>query len=190
MKIVETSLPGVVVIEPVVFGDSRGYFMESYHRQRYAEAGIAPDGFVQDNISQSRHGVLRGLHFQNPGSQGKLIYVLEGDVFDVAVDIRQGSPTFAKWTGERLSSVNKRQLYIPPGFAHGFAVLSETALFVYKCTTFYDPRAESGIAWNDTSIGIQWPIDSPMLSDKDRAMPTLSKIDKKHLPVFDASTIS
>lgn len=141
--------------------------METWNLRRYREAGILLD-FVQDNISFSRRGTLRGLHFQNPGAQGKLLHVLQGEVFDVAVDIRRTSSTFGKWHGLILSAENKRQFYIPPGFAHGFAVLSETALFQYKCTDFYIPSCEVTLQWNDPEVGIQWPVDSPLLSEKDR----------------------
>jgi len=188
VKVVATELPGVLLIEPQVYGDARGFFMETHHQARYSSAGIAPEGFVQDNLSFSRRGVLRGLHFQQPRPQGKLVQALEGEVLDVAVDIRVGSPTFGSWIAETLSAENKRQLYIPPGFAHGFVVLSETALFAYKCTTLYDPRADAVIAWNDPQIGIDWPIAAPELSDKDRAAPTLAEIDPARLPIYAAHT--
>jgi dTDP-4-dehydrorhamnose 3,5-epimerase len=167
MKVLTCDLPGLLILEPKVFGDSRGFFMETWNLRRYREAGIPLD-FVQDNISFSRRGTLRGLHFQNPSAQGKLLHVLQGEVFDVAVDIRHSSPTFGKWHGLILSAENKRQFYIPPGFAHGFAVLSETALFQYKCTDFYSPSCEVTLQWDDPEVGIQWPVDSPLLSDKDR----------------------
>jgi len=166
MNVIETKLAGVVIIEPKVFGDRRGFFMETWNQARYAEAGL-PVKFVQDNLSYSTKGVLRGLHYQKPGSQGKLVYVLQGEVFDVAVDIRVGSPTFGQWVGVTLSSENKRQFYVPEGFAHGFCVTSDTALFAYKCTDFYNPEAEGGIIWNDPDIAIQWPISQPILSQKD-----------------------
>lgn len=166
MNVIETNLQGVVIIEPKVFGDNRGFFMETWNQEKYEKAEL-PFNFVQDNLSFSTKGVLRGLHFQNPNPQGKLVYVLQGEVFDVAVDIRVGSPTFGQWTGVTLSSENKRQFYVPEGFAHGFCVLSDTALFAYKCTEKYNPQAEGGIVWNDPDIGIEWPIREPILSDKD-----------------------
>lgn len=183
MKVRETPLPGVLMVEPEVFGDGRGLFFETYRAQRYAEAGI-PASFVQDNVSLSERGVLRGLHLQNPNPQGKLIYVLEGEVFDVAVDVRVGSPTFARWTGTVLSGENKLQLYIPEGFAHGFCVLSETALFAYKCTDVYTPASELSIIWNDPAIGIEWPVDGPLLSPRDAAAPRLGDIDPGRLPRY------
>lgn len=187
MKIIETALPGVVIIEPKVFGDERGYFLESYQAQRYAEAGIAGP-FVQDNISFSRRGILRGLHFQYENPQGKLVQVLQGEVFDVAVDVRLGSPNFGKWVGVTLSSDNKRQMYVPPGFAHGFVVTSDVALFVYKCTDYYAPQAEVSIIWNDPDIGIEWPFnESPQLSAKDSAGLRLSEIAAERLPNYRAS---
>ncbi len=167
MNVLTCDLAGLLILEPKVFGDSRGFFMETWNLRRYREAGIPLD-FVQDNISFSRRGALRGLHFQNPGAQGKLLHVLQGEVFDVAVDIRRSSPTFGKWHGLVLSAENKRQFYIPPGFAHGFAVLSETALFQYKCTDFYNPACEVTLRWDDPEVGIKWPVDSPLLSEKDR----------------------
>jgi dTDP-4-dehydrorhamnose 3,5-epimerase len=166
MNISRCDIEGLLIIDPKVFGDSRGFFMETWNLRRYRAAGIAAD-FVQDNISLSRKGALRGLHFQNPNAQGKLLQVLQGEVFDVAVDIRRSSPTFGRWHGLVLSAENKRQFYIPPGFAHGFAVLTETALFHYKCTDFYSPQDEMTLRWNDPAIGIQWPIDNPILSEKD-----------------------
>jgi dTDP-4-dehydrorhamnose 3,5-epimerase len=182
MHITETTLPGVRLIEPRVFGDERGFFMETWNQARYAEIGL-PERFVQDNLSYSRRGVLRGLHFQNPNGQGKLVYVLQGEVFDVAVDIRLGSPTFGQTAVAVLSAENRRQFYIPPGFAHGFCVTSETALFAYKCTEFYDPKAEASILWNDPALGIDWPVHSPELSVKDRAAPTLAEFPRDRLPV-------
>ena len=184
MKIVPTRIDGVVVIEPEVFGDNRGFFMETFNRARYAAAGVVTEPFVQDNLSCSRRGVLRGLHFQNPDPQGKLVYVLEGEVFDVAVDIRAGSPTFSEWVGVRLSSENRRQLYVPPDFAHGFVVLSETALFAYKCTAAYNPAAEGSIAWDDPDIGIEWPIKDPILSEKDRGAQRLGQVAPTRLPRY------
>lgn len=181
MNVVGTRLPGLVIIEPRVFGDSRGFFMESYSRDRYAEAGL-PAEFVQDNLSMSRKGTLRGLHLQHPHDQGKLCSVLEGEVFDVAVDVRVGSSTFGQWEGVTLSSENKRQFYVPPGFAHGFCVLSERALFSYKCTDFYSAPSEVGVAWNDPDLAISWPIESPELSAKDAANPRLADIPEDELP--------
>lgn len=182
MKLKETGLPGVIIIEPDVFGDERGFFMETWHQLKYKEAGL-PAHFVQDNLSYSGRGVLRGLHFQCPNTQGKLVFVLQGEVFDVAVDIRSGSPTFGRWTGVTLSAANKSQLYIPAGFAHGFCVVSETALFTYKCTDIYNPLAEGGIIWNDPDIGIAWPIENPVLSEKDSNYPLLKNITPERLPV-------
>ncbi|PLS86113.1 MAG: dTDP-4-dehydrorhamnose 3,5-epimerase [Actinobacteria bacterium] len=173
MNVLKTDLPGVLVFEPNVFGDERGFFLETWNRARYEEAGL-PSDFVQDNLSFSSRGVLRGLHFQNPHPQGKLVYVLQGEVFDVAVDIRVGSPTFGRWVGVSLSSENKRQLWVPEGFAHGFVVTSKKALFSYKCTDFYHREAEAGVVWNDPDIGIDWPIANPTLSDKDLAAPRLA----------------
>jgi dTDP-4-dehydrorhamnose 3,5-epimerase len=173
----------VLLIEPKVFGDDRGFFMETFSAARYAEAGVAGT-FVQDNVSRSRRGVLRGLHFQNPHAQGKLVSALEGEVFDVAVDVRVGSPTFGQWCGERLSAENKRQLWVPPGFAHGFIVLSETALFAYKCTDYYHPEFERTIRWDDPRVGVEWPIEPSEQSARDRAAPTLDTIDASVLPSF------
>ncbi len=183
MRLTETGLPGVIIIEPDVFGDERGFFMETWHQLKYLEAGLTAR-FVQDNHSYSGKGVLRGLHFQCPNTQGKLVFVLRGEVFDVAVDIRSGSPTFGRWTGIILSGDNKLQLYIPEGFAHGFCVTSETALFAYKCTDIYNPRAEGGIIWNDPDIGIEWPFKEPVLSEKDKVYPLLSEISPERLPEY------
>lgn len=183
MKVIATELPEVKIIEPKVFGDSRGFFLETWNQARYAELGL-PASFVQDNMSFSQKGVLRGLHFQNPNSQGKLVYVLQGEVFDVAVDIRVGSPTFGTSVGVTLSSENKRQFYIPAGFAHGFCLTSDTALFAYKCTELYQPKLEYGVSWNDPDLGIKWPIDNPLLSDKDLIYPKLKDIDRTLLPRY------
>jgi dTDP-4-dehydrorhamnose 3,5-epimerase len=166
MKVIACDIQGLMVVEPNAFGDARGFFMETWNRQRYREAGLDWD-FVQDNVSFSRRGILRGLHFQNPAAQGKLVFALQGEVYDVAVDLRRSSPTFGRWHGLNLSVENKRQFFIPPGFAHGFAVLSETALFAYKCTEFYTPKHELTLAWNDSDVGIKWPLENPQLSDKD-----------------------
>ena len=176
-KFIETFIEGMYVIEPEVFGDNRGYFMETYDENDFKNAGIDVK-FVQDNESSSKKGVLRGLHFQTKNVQGKLVRVLSGEVFDVGVDLRKNSPTYGKWYGEILSSGNKRQLYIPEGFAHGFVVLSNTATFAYKCTNFYDPSSEGGIAWDDSDIAIDWHISDDMkiiLSDKDKNRKTLKE---------------
>ena len=166
MKVLTCDIPGLLILEPKVFGDARGFFVETWNQRRYCEAGLPAD-FVQDNVSFSRRGTLRGLHFQNPNPQGKLLQVLQGEVFDVAVDIRRRSATFGKWHGLVLTAENKRQFYIPPGFAHGFAVLSETALFHYKCAGFYSPKDELAIRWDDPDIGIEWPLKEPVLSERD-----------------------
>jgi dTDP-4-dehydrorhamnose 3,5-epimerase len=183
MQVTKTDIPDVLVVDPRVFGDDRGFFLETYSSARYAEAGI-PASFVQDNLSRSARGVLRGLHMQHPSGQGKLVHVLEGEVFDVAVDVRVGSPTFRRWVGFLLSAQNKRQLYIPPGFAHGFCVTSETALFAYKCTELYHPEHELGILWNDPDIGIPWPVQDPVLSGKDRVYPRLAEVPESRLPRY------
>jgi len=180
MQIIPTELPGVLIIEPKVFADSRGFFLETYHADRYREAGLQVT-FVQDNLSFSQRGTLRGLHYQNPQAQGKLVTVLQGEVYDVAVDIRCDSPTFGQWTGVTLSSDNHRQLYIPPGFAHGFCVTSETALFLYKCTDFYNAAADGGVLWNDPDLAIAWPIQQPLLSPKDERAPRLKDIPAERL---------
>lgn len=177
MNVTETDLPGVLLIEPRVFGDARGFFLETFSEQRYAEAGIAGP-FIQDNWSHSCRGTLRGLHFQIQHPQGKLVHVMQGEIFDVAVDVRQDSPTFGQWVGVTLSAENKRQLWIPPGFAHGFAVLSETADFVYKCTDIYAPEYERTLLWNDETVAVEWPIDAePILSDKDRNGTAFDKLE-------------
>ena len=177
MNVTETALPDVLLIEPRVFGDSRGFFLETFSAQRYAEAGI-PDSFIQDNWSHSCRGTLRGLHFQIKHPQGKLVHVMQGEIYDVAVDVRQDSPTFGNWVGVTLSAENKRQLWIPPGFAHGFAVLSETVDFVYKCTDIYAPEFERTLQWNDETIGVNWPINGePILSDKDRNGTAFDKLE-------------
>lgn len=183
MHIVETSLPGVVVIEPRVFEDARGFFMETYHEGKFAELGITAR-FVQDNHSRSHRGTLRGLHYQLEHPQAKLCRVVQGEVLDVAVDIRRGSPAFGRWTSVVLSADNKRQIYIPRGFAHGFVVLSETAEFLYKCDDFYQPGAERGILWNDPAIGIEWNHPEPLLSPKDQANPRLAELRPEHLPLY------
>jgi dTDP-4-dehydrorhamnose 3,5-epimerase len=184
MKVVETNLPGCVVIEPAVFGDERGFFFETWNADRYRQLGL-PDKFVQSNVSSSARGVLRGLHYQWPNPQGKLVSVLEGEVYDVAVDIRRDSPTFGRWAAVILSAENKRQFWIPEGFAHGFAVLSERALFSYLCTAQYDKEADAGVRWDDAEIGIDWPIAEPLLSAKDAAAPFLGEVPADRLPLFD-----
>jgi dTDP-4-dehydrorhamnose 3,5-epimerase len=181
LNIIPTELAGVVIIEPKVFGDDRGYFVETWNRERYLAAGL-PGAFAQDNISFSRRGVLRGLHFQNPHAQGKLVYVLEGEVFDVAVDIRQGSPTFAKWVGVTLSGENKRQFYIPPGYAHGYCVTGESAVFCYKCTDIYHPEAERTIRYNDPLLAIDWLVTQPIVSPRDQQAPRLCEMPAIYLP--------
>lgn len=183
MKFIETSLPGCVVIEPQVFGDSRGFFYESHNQSKYREAGIDRT-FVQSNVSRSARGVLRGLHYQWPHPQGKLVSVLEGEVYDVAVDIRRGSPTFGRWVGMMLTAENHRHFWIPEGFAHGFCVLSEFAMFSYQCTDLYDAKAEGGLRWNDPAIGIDWPISKPLLSDKDSKAPLLAEVSADRLPEY------
>jgi len=181
MNVKETKLPEVLVLEPAVFSDERGFFLETWNSTRYEEAGIK-GFFVQDNISFSKKGVLRGLHFQYPQSQGKLVQVLSGEVVDVAVDIRKDSPTFGQWVSEVLSDANNRQIYIPLGFAHGYCVISETAVFSYKCTDFYNPGSEGGIIWNDPDINIDWPLEEPILSSKDADYPRLKDIRPEKLP--------
>lgn len=184
LNVIRTPLDGVLILEPKVFGDARGFFMESYNRRDFAAATGLDVDFVQDNHSRSRRGVLRGLHYQIKQPQGKLVRVVRGAVFDVAVDIRRSSPTFGRWAGVELSEENQRQFWIPPGFAHGFLVLSESADFLYKASDWYAPEHERGIAWNDPAIGIEWPLEgiggAPLLSDKDSAAPALAQAE-----VFD-----
>jgi len=185
MKVIATELPGILLLEPQVFGDARGFFMETWQAARYREAGM-PERFVQDNHSRSRRGVLRGLHYQLTQPQGKLVWVTRGAVFDVGVDIRRGSPSFGRWYGCVLDDLNHRQLYIPPGFAHGFCVLSEEADFFYKCTDYYHPSSERGIAWDDSEIGIAWPIrDGIALSAKDQRNGPLAAQRPEDLPVYE-----
>jgi dTDP-4-dehydrorhamnose 3,5-epimerase len=169
MKVIDTRIPDVKIIEPSVFGDERGFFMETWNQKQFEELVTGkPTKFVQDNHSKSKKGILRGLHYQTENTQGKLVRVVSGEVFDVAVDIRKGSPTFGQWVGEYLSAENKRQLWIPKGFAHGFYVTSDEAEFVYKCTDYYNPKAELSIFWKDENIAIEWPIKgAPILSSKD-----------------------
>jgi len=176
MNVIDTILPGVVIIEPNVFSDQRGFFKETFSAERYREMAGIDLSFVQDNHSRSQKGILRGLHFQKTHPQGKLVSVTRGCVYDVAVDIDPNSETFGRYVGVELSDDNHRQLYIPPGYAHGFCVLSEVADFVYKCTDYYRPDDEGGLAWNCPAIGIDWPIDSPLLSEKDRHHPTLNEL--------------
>ncbi|ASF48471.1 dTDP-4-dehydrorhamnose 3,5-epimerase [Methylovulum psychrotolerans] len=183
MQVHKTDLPGVVIVEPKVFGDERGFFMETWNQARYAEM-VTADAFVQDNVSFSRKGVLRGLHFQKINPQGKLVYVLQGEVFDVALDIRVGSPTFGQWASVVLSAENKRQFFIPAGFAHGFCVTSETALFAYKCTDKYNPQAEGSVLWNDPDLNIPWPTDAPELSAKDEKGTKLADFSVELLPHY------
>jgi len=175
MKVSSTELPEVLIIEPTVYGDSRGYFLETYHVQKYQQAGLSVQ-FVQDNYSHSSIGILRGLHAQIHRPQGKLVWVMKGEIFDVAVDIRRGSKTFGHWIGSYLSGENFRQCYIPPGFAHGYCVVSEEADVVYKCTEMYDPTDELTIPWDDPDINITWPIPNPILSEKDLKARPLSEI--------------
>ena len=180
MRVIPTALPGVLIIEPQVFADRRGFFLESYNQQRYAEHGIDV-AFVQDNHSRSARGTLRGLHYQAPPGQAKLVRVVAGEVFDVAVDIRRGSPTYGRWVGVTLSAENHRQLYVPTGFAHGFCVVSESADFLYKVTSYYDPTAERGVAWDDPALGIEWPVEAPILSDRDRQHPRLADAAREYV---------
>ena len=180
MRVIPTALPGVLIIEPQVFADRRGFFLESYNLARYAEHGIDV-AFVQDNHSRSTRGTLRGLHYQAPPGQAKLVRVTAGEVFDVAVDIRWGSPTYGHWVGVTLSAENHRQLYIPTGFAHGFCVVSESADFLYKVTSYYDPTAERGVAWDDPALGIEWPVEDPILSDRDRQHPRLADAAREYV---------
>lgn len=172
MNILPTKIPDLLILEPKVFGDQRGFFQESYHQQRYVEHGIT-EHFVQDNHSRSKRGVLRGLHYQLERPQAKLVTVLRGRVFDVAVDMRASSDTFGQWVGVMLDDIDHHQFYIPEGFAHGFCVLSEIADFCYKCSDYYDPKSERGIIWNDPKVRIDWPIENPELSEKDRAYPSI-----------------
>lgn len=182
-QVLSFKLPGVVLIEPRVFNDHRGYFFESYHQERYHLQGI-PERFVQDNVSHSKRKVLRGLHYQLGCPQGKLVMVIAGEIYDVAVDIRRGSPTFGQWAGAELSSENCRQIYIPEGYAHGFCVVSEMATVLYKCTTYYAPAEERTIRWDDPTFGIVWPVTDPILSQKDGTAPTLSTMPADDLPRY------
>jgi len=182
MNVIRTAIPEVLIIEPQVFGDGRGFFLESFRADRYASYGITGP-FVQDNVSRSAYGVVRGLHLQNPKCQGKLVSVLRGRVRDVAVDVRLGSPTFGRHVAVELSESNRRQVWVPRGFAHGFAVLSETADFFYKCDEYYSPSDEIAVRWNDPAIGIAWGLDSPVLSARDAAAPLLAEV--RTLPAYE-----
>jgi dTDP-4-dehydrorhamnose 3,5-epimerase len=183
MKVIETALSGALILEPQVFGDARGFFYESYNEAKYRAAGV-DHRFVQSNVSRSARGVLRGLHYQWPNPQGKLVSVLEGEVYDVAVDIRRGSPTFGQSIGVMLTADNHRHFWVPEGFAHGFCVLSEFATFTYQCTALYDAKADAGIRWNDADLGIDWPLSAPLLSDKDGKTPLLKDVAPERLPIF------
>jgi dTDP-4-dehydrorhamnose 3,5-epimerase len=178
MHLVETAIPDLVIVEPRVFGDERGFFLESWNRKVFAELGLDLD-FVQDNHSRSARGVLRGLHFQNPNPQGKLVRVVAGRAWDVAVDLRRSSPTFGQWAGIELSAENKRMFWVPPGFAHGFVSLEDGTDFVYKCTSFYEPANEHSLLWNDPALGIEWPLEGlePQLSAKDKAGKPLAEVE-------------
>ena len=178
MKVIKTKLKDCVIIEPKVHGDERGFFLETFQVERYADLAGVTLPFVQDNYSRSTRGVLRGLHFQKYKPQGKLVRVVKGEVYDVAVDIRSGSPSFGQWEAVVLSAENKTQFWVPPGFAHGFVVLSDTADFEYKCTDYYDPADEGCIRWSDPDLNISWPIDSPVLSDKDSKAPKLIDLNR------------
>ena len=184
MRTIRTELPECIVIEPAVHGDARGYFYESFHAQKFAEAGLDLR-FVQTNVSRSARGVLRGLHYQWPNPQGKLVSVLEGEVYDVAVDIRAGSPRFGQWAAVMLSAENKRHFWIPEGFAHGFAVLSEHATFIYQCTALYDRDADASVRWNDADVAVDWPVGQPLLSEKDMKAPFLAEVARGRLPVYE-----
>ena len=186
MKFTGLKIPGVVLVEPRVFGDDRGYFIETYHAQRYAGAGVTRP-FVQDNHSHSnKRGVLRGLHSQLHHPQGKLIHVLRGEIWDVAVDIRRGSPTFGAWVGVTLSSENHHQLYVPEGCLHGFVVVSEMADVMYKCTDLYNAKDEVGVIWNDPTFNIAWPVERPLLSPKDEKLPDFASLAPDRIPAFQA----
>ena len=183
MKVIKTALPGALILEPKVFGDARGFFYESYNKTVWDDAGLSAN-FIQTNVSRSARGVLRGLHYQWPHPQGKLVSVLEGEVYDVAVDIRRGSPTFGQSMGVMLTAENHRHFWIPEGFAHGFCTVSDFATFTYQCTALYDHAADAGIRWNDAALAIDWPVSEPLLSDKDRKSPLLQDVATERLPVF------
>jgi dTDP-4-dehydrorhamnose 3,5-epimerase len=184
VKTSRTALPECVVVEPAVHGDARGFFYESFHARKFADAGLDLR-FVQTNVSRSARGVLRGLHYQWPNPQGKLVSVLEGEVYDVAVDIRAGSPRFGQWAAVILSADNRRHFWIPEGFAHGFAVLSAHATFVYQCTALYDASADASVRWNDAAIAVDWPVGEPLLSEKDMNAPFLADVPRERLPVYE-----
>ena len=189
MNVIETRIPGCLILEPRVWGDERGFFLETFRSNRYAELGI-PERLPQDNLSFSRQGVLRGLHLQHPFGQGKLVQVFVGEVYDVAVDVRRGSPNFGQWVGVTLSGENKRQFWVPPGFAHGFLVTGETALFAYKCSDYYHPETEFAIRWDDPRIGIEWPLErisgeAPELSNKDKQAARLESVPADRLPAYE-----
>lgn len=181
MRFLETDLPGVILVEPTVYRDERGFFLETYQASRYREGGIA-DTFVQDNHSRSSRGTLRGLHAQQPNPQGKLVRAVEGSIYDVAVDVRLGSPTFGKFVGAELSAENFRQLYVPPGLLHGFCVTSDVAQVEYKCTAFYEPKGDLSVRWNDPELAIDWPVSDPVLSEKDRNAPLLREVRERLIP--------
>jgi dTDP-4-dehydrorhamnose 3,5-epimerase len=183
MKLTETELEGVLIIEPSVYEDARGFFLETYHQNRYRELGIQSD-FVQDNMSFSKKGTLRGLHFQHPHDQAKLVQVAKGTVFDVVVDIRRGSPFFGKWIWAYLSDEKNQQVFIPEGFAHGFCVISEYAVFIYKCSDFYAHECERGILWSDPDLDIKWPVENALVSEKDLKLPRLKDLATDRLPVY------
>jgi len=185
MKFLPTTLEGIILIEPDIYRDARGFFLETFHAQKYRDGGVGAS-FVQDNRSRSQRGTIRGMHAQRQHPQGKLVQVIAGEIFDVAVDLRRHSPSFGRWTSVILSSENFRQLYVPPGFAHGFCVTSDSAEIEYKCTDFYNPADELHIRWNDPAIGITWPISTPILSEKDRSAPLLAEVVEL-LPTFQGA---
>jgi dTDP-4-dehydrorhamnose 3,5-epimerase len=187
VKFTKTTFPDVLLVEPDVFKDTRGFFMETYNQREYTKAGI-DQVFVQDNYSHSKHGILRGLHYQLKNAQGKLVFVITGEIFDIVVDIRIGSPSFGQWFGTHLSAENRRQIFVPGGYAHGFIVLSESVDVIYKCTDFYTPGDEYGIFWADPTIGIDWPVKNPILSDKDSKNPKLREIPEELLPAFHSKS--
>ncbi len=182
-KINATEIPEVLLVKPEVFADNRGFFLETFHSEKYVEKGIDKT-FVQDNHSRSSKSTLRGLHYQLPNPQGKLVYAVTGKIFDVVADIRKGSPTFGKWVGVVLSEENKFQLYVPEGFAHGFCVLSDTADVIYKCTSVYSPGDDRGVNWSDKTINVNWPVKAPLLSDKDKNLPNLTDIPENGFPQY------
>ena len=187
LKVEKTPLEGLLIIEPPVYADSRGYFMETFQDIRYREQ-VAPEHFVQDNLAFSQKNVLRGLHFQIKFPQAKLLQAISGEVFDVAVDVRSGSATFGQWFGTRLSAKNRRQMYVPAGFAHGYCVISETATVIYKCSDYYHPEDEGGILWSDPQVGIEWPVEQPAVSEKDEKLPLLSALGSAQLPQVEITS--